>query len=187
MSPFKWERRRNDTYQSRTDRRTKLKRKGPGKEAKPCFAGHALMDNRHCLITDVSTTPSVGVSDSEALLLLARQRRKRLRSKGVGADKGHHTHGCVEVPREKRIAPDVALNERYHALGLGRGVRESRAYRASQIVRKRIEQFFGWGKDGRRQRTKPQRAALVPDRCRLQPRAHESIAGGYRVSVCGGH
>jgi hypothetical protein len=33
-----------------------------------------------------------------------------------------------------------------HTVGLGRGVLESRAYRASQIVRKRIEQFFGWGK-----------------------------------------
>jgi hypothetical protein len=26
------------------------------------------------------------------------------------------------------------------------GIRESRAYRAGEIVRKRIEQLFGWGK-----------------------------------------
>ena len=32
------------------------------------------------------------------------------------------------------------------SVALGRGVLESRAYLASQIVRKRIEQFFGWGK-----------------------------------------
>jgi hypothetical protein len=31
-------------------------------------------------------------------------------------------------------------------VGLGEGVLQSCAYRASQIVRKRIEQFFGWGK-----------------------------------------
>jgi hypothetical protein len=78
------------------------------------------MDNRHGLITDVLIFPSVGVSESEvALLLLARQRRKRLRPKHVGADKGYHTHGFGEVPREKRIAAHMALNERYHALGLG--------------------------------------------------------------------
>ncbi|MGC2462159.1 MAG: transposase [Steroidobacteraceae bacterium] len=29
---------------------------------------------------------------------------------------------------------------------MSRRVLKSRAYRASQIVRKRIEQFFGWGK-----------------------------------------
>jgi hypothetical protein len=118
-----------------------------GKTANPCFAGHALMDNRHSLITDVSIIPSVGLSESEAaLLLLARQRRKRLRSKSVGADKGYHTLRFLEVPREKRIAAHVALDERYHALGLGRGVSESRAYRASQIVRKRIEHLFSWDK-----------------------------------------
>jgi transposase len=144
---FKGERRRNETHQSTTDGEAKLKRKGLGKEAKLCFAGHALMDNRHGLITDVSITPSVGVSESEAaLLLLARQRRKHLRPKSVGADKGYHTRRFIEVLREKRIAAHVALNERYRAVGLGRGVLESRAYRASQIVRKRIEQFFGWGK-----------------------------------------
>lgn len=45
----------------------------------------------------------------------------------------------------KRTAAHVACNAA-HTVGLGRGVLESRAYRASQIVRKRIEQFFGWGK-----------------------------------------
>jgi len=41
-------------------------RKSLGKEARLCFAGHALMDNRHGLISDVCLTPSVGVTESEA-------------------------------------------------------------------------------------------------------------------------
>lgn len=143
---FKGERRRNDTHESTTDPQAKLKRKGPGKEAKLCFAGHALMDNRHGLMTDVAVTASVGVTEPDAALaLIARQRRKRLRLKSVGADKGYHTQRFVTALLQKRTAAHVAYVEARN-VGLGRGVLESRAYRSSQIVRKRIEQFFGWGK-----------------------------------------
>ncbi len=67
---FKGERRCNDTHASTTDPEAKLLRKSLGKEAKLCFAGHALMDNRHGLISDVCLTPSVGVTESEAALTL---------------------------------------------------------------------------------------------------------------------
>ena len=144
---FKGEQRRNDTHASTTDPEAKLSRKGPGKEAKLCFTGHALMDNRHGLLTDVSLTPSVGVSEPEAALaLLRRQRRKHLRPKSVGADKGFHTQKFVTGLRHKHIAPHIACMSNRCAQGLDRRTLNSRAYRASQIVRKRIEQFFGWGK-----------------------------------------
>jgi transposase len=143
---FKGERRSNDTHASSTDPQAKLLRKGLGKEAKLCFAGHALMDNRHGLMTDVTLTPAVGVTEPDAALaMLQRQRRKHLRPKSVGADKGYHTYRFVTALIEKGTAAHVACNAA-HSVGLGRGVLESRAYRASQIVRKRIEQFFGWGK-----------------------------------------
>jgi len=67
---FKGERRRNDTHVSTSDPEAKLLRKALGKEAKLCFAGHALMDNRHGLISDVCLTPSVGVTEPEAALSL---------------------------------------------------------------------------------------------------------------------
>ncbi|NJK42602.1 MAG: IS5 family transposase [Aquincola sp.] len=144
---FKGEQRRNETHASTTDTEAKLLRKGPGKEAKLCFAGHALMDNRHGLMTDLTLTPSVGVSEPEAALqLITRQRRKHLRPASVGADKGFHTQAFVTGLRTKQIRPHVACITNRTTAGLdGRTVR-SRAYRASQIVRKRIEQFFGWGK-----------------------------------------
>ena len=77
---------------------------------------------------------------------MARQRRKRLRPKSVGADKGYHTSRFVEGLLAQRIAAHVAINAAHYTTGLGRGTLESPGYRASQIVRKRIEQFFGWGK-----------------------------------------
>lgn len=144
---FRGEQRRNDTHASTTDPEAKLRRKAVGKEAKLCFAGHALMDNRHGLITDVTVTASVGVTEPEAALtMFARQRRKQLRPKSVGADKGYHNRQFVSELLKKGTAAHVALAANRLTVGLGRGTVGSRAYRASQIVRKRIEQFFGWGK-----------------------------------------
>lgn len=74
-----------------------------------------------------------GVDLSDGLCLLIRP------------EKGYHTYRFVSALREKHTAAHVAYMESRN-VGLGRGVLESRAYRASQIVRKRIEQFFGWGK-----------------------------------------
>ena len=40
---FRVEERKNDSHASTTDPEARLARKGPGKEAKLCFAGHVLM------------------------------------------------------------------------------------------------------------------------------------------------
>jgi hypothetical protein len=50
---FHGEQRTNDTHQSITDPEARLARKGRGKEAKLCFAGHVLMENRNGLVVDV--------------------------------------------------------------------------------------------------------------------------------------
>ena len=93
---FKDERRRHDAHASATDPEVKLLRKALGKEAKLYFAGHALMDNRHGLISDVALTPSVGVTKAQAALaLIARQRRKRLRPKSIGGDKWNPAAGRI--------------------------------------------------------------------------------------------
>jgi transposase len=141
------ERRCNQTHASRTDPEAKLLRKAKGKEAKLCFAGHALMDNRHGLITDVALTAAVGTTEAAAALqLLRRQRRKRLAPVSVGGDKGYHSQGFVRALKARGIRPHIACIEGRTTAGLDRRTLRSPAYRASQIVRKRIEQFFGWGK-----------------------------------------
>src|SRR5437764_3754479 len=53
---FKGEKRRNETHRSTTDPDARLYRKGPGMEAKLCFIGHALMENRSGLIVDTRLT-----------------------------------------------------------------------------------------------------------------------------------
>src|SRR5271154_1209301 len=49
---FRGEKRCNDTHQSTTDSQSVLYRKAKGKEAKLCFGGHALMENRNGLCAD---------------------------------------------------------------------------------------------------------------------------------------
>jgi transposase len=44
---FHGQKRTNETHQSRTDPEARLHRKGPGKEAKLSYMGHALTENRH--------------------------------------------------------------------------------------------------------------------------------------------
>src|SRR6202046_3909234 len=49
---FRGEKRSNQTHRSTTDPDARLYRKGPGMEAKLCFIGHGLMENRSGLIVD---------------------------------------------------------------------------------------------------------------------------------------
>lgn len=144
---FKGEKRSNDTHESVTDPESRLLRKGPGKEAKLTFAAHALMDNRHGLITDLSVTTSVGITEPQAALtLLSRQRKKQLRPKSVGGDKGYHTRAFVAALRSRGIKPHVARKEGHTTPGLDGRTSRSRGFQISQVIRKRIEQVFGWGK-----------------------------------------
>ena len=62
------------------------------------------------------------------------------------ASKGYHTSRCVDGLLAQRIAPHVAINASHDTTGPDRRILGSLGYRASQIVRKRIEQFLGWSK-----------------------------------------
>jgi hypothetical protein len=57
---FHGETRSNDTYASTTHPEARLYRKGPGKEAKLCFMGYALMENRNGLIVDACVAQADG-------------------------------------------------------------------------------------------------------------------------------
>ena len=57
---FHGARRSNHTHASTTDPDARLYRKGPGKEARRCLIGHALMENRNGLIIGALTTRASG-------------------------------------------------------------------------------------------------------------------------------
>ena len=68
-------------------------------------------------------------------------------SKTVGADKAYDTADFVAACRQRKVTPHVAQNDgrRGGSAIDGRTTRHD-GYRISQIIRKRIEEHFGWGK-----------------------------------------
>jgi len=141
---FHGRKRSNDTHASRTDPEARLYRKGPGKEAKLCFMGHALMENRNGLVVDACLTEADGHAEREAALAMIEPRADRPGRITLGADKGYDAEDFVNEPRSMNVTPHVAAKVTGSALD-GRATRHA-GYAVSQRIRKRIEEVFGWGK-----------------------------------------
>jgi len=141
---FHGETRSNDTHASTTDPEARLARKSAGREAKLCFMGHALMENRSGLIVDACLTRADGHAERVAALAMIEPRADRPGRITLGADKGYDAEDFVNELRSMNVVPHVAAKTRSSAID-GRTTRHV-GYRASQIVRKRIEEAFGWVK-----------------------------------------
>jgi transposase len=143
---FRGQKRSNETHASTTDPDAKLFRKGPGKEAKLCFMGHALMENRNGLIVGAVATRASGHAERLAALHLIEPHADRPNKVTLGADKGFDTCDFVAELREINVTPHLAQNTsgRQSAID-GRTTRHA-GYAVSQRIRKRIEEAFGWAK-----------------------------------------
>ena len=104
---FHGERRTNATHQSTTDPEARLARKGPGKEAKLCYAGHVQMDNRHGLVVNTRLTQASGSAEPRRPWRWRQRSRARHRVT-LGADKGYDQKELVRELREHRVTPHVA-------------------------------------------------------------------------------
>src|SRR5215217_534993 len=71
---FRGEKRSNATHASTTDPDAKLYRKRPGMEAKLCFIGHALMENRSGLLVETCLTQTGGHAERVAALRMIESR-----------------------------------------------------------------------------------------------------------------
>ena len=142
---FHGERRKNATHVSTTDPDARLFRKGPGKEARLVFIGHALMENRNGLVVGAVATRASGHAERLAALALIEPHGERPRVT-LGADKGYDSADFVMELREQTVTPHVAQNQsgRHSAID-GRTTRHP-GYAISQRIRKRIEEAFGWAK-----------------------------------------
>lgn len=145
---FRGETRSNATHASTSDPEAKLYRKGPGMEAKLAFLGHALMENRCGLLVDACLTPADGHAERIAALAMIEPRADRPIGVTLGADKGYDVADFVNELRTMNVRPHVARNVRRPR---GRSTIDARTtrhtgYVASQRIRKRIEEAFGWMK-----------------------------------------
>jgi len=146
---FHNEKRSNETHASTTDPDARLYRKAAGRESRLCFMGHVLMENCNGLVVDAVLTRATGTAEREAALAML-DRRSRSDRITLGADKAYDVTAFIEELRRREVTPHLALDRRVSNRGLvrktpvdGRTTRHV-GYRLSQIVRKRIEEVFGW-------------------------------------------
>ena len=144
-SDFRGERRSNDTHGSTTDPEARLARKGKGREAKLAYCGNVLMEHRNGLVLDVDLAIADGVGEREGALRMLRRRKRPRHRITLGGDKGYDTRDFVSGCRELVVTPHVARNEhRTHRSAIDGRTTRHPGYAISLIVRRRIEQVFGW-------------------------------------------
>jgi transposase len=142
---FHNETRSNDTHASTTDPDAKLYKKAQGREAKLCFMGHALIENRHGLVVQADATQATGKAEREAALtMINRHAPGTTNQLTLGADKAYDASAFVADLRQMCVTPHVAQKARSSAID-GRTTRHA-GYGVSQRKRKLVEEVFGWGK-----------------------------------------
>ena len=139
---FRGEKRSNATHASTTDPQARLYRKGLGREARLCFMGHVLMDNRHGLGAGARVSEATGTAECDVGLAMA-EGIPGTRSVTVGADKAYDNRGFVAALRGMGITPHIAQHTGRPSATDGRTTRHA-GYAVSQRARKRVEEIFGW-------------------------------------------
>ena len=149
---FHGEKRSNETHASTTDPQSKLYRKGNGQPAKLAFMGHLLMENRNGLVVAAWLTQAGGRAERGAALTMVESHRPGRRRITLGADKAYDVEKFVHGLRERRVTPHIAIDGHVRKSGKPRKTAVDRrttrhpGYAISQVVRKRIEEPFGWVK-----------------------------------------
>jgi len=140
---FKGQQRKNDTHQSTTDPEARLLKKGKGKEAKLCFMGHALMENRSGLIVDSRLTQATGTAERSAALEMIED-VPGTQQITLGADRGYDVASFVKELRTLRTTPHVA--QKTKGTAIDKRTTRHTGYQTSLKIRKRVEEIFGWMK-----------------------------------------
>src|ERR687884_401012 len=87
--------RSNETHASTTDPEARLYRKGDGMEARLCFMGHALMENRNGLIVDACVTQADGHAERIAALAMIEPWAKEIAGLGQTRFRGRARVGLA--------------------------------------------------------------------------------------------
>lgn len=146
LADWKGEKRSNETHASQTDPDARLYRKGGAQASILCYQGHVLMENRSGLVVGAVVTHATGKGEREGALALLDDLPGR-HPKTVGADKAYDTRDFVAACRERNVTPHVARSlNRWGGSAIDERTTRHAGYGRSQVIRKRIEEHFGWGK-----------------------------------------
>jgi transposase len=140
---FRGVRRTNATHASTTDPEARRYKQAAGQEAKLCFLGHVLMENRQGLVVNTRLTQATGTAEREAALALLRERPGRQRVT-LGGDKNYDTHAFVQDLRAGQVTPHVAQHTTNRASAIDGRTTRHPGDTVSQQKRTRVEEIFGW-------------------------------------------
>ncbi len=131
----------NDTHQSKTDPDSRLMRKGRGKEAKLSFGLNVLSENRNGLIVGVNAMIASGHAERNGAIELLDESTVPMSARPtLGADKGYDARTFFEALTERGFRPHIAIQHTNRKKRLlDRRTTNSRAYKLSQIFRRKVE------------------------------------------------
>jgi transposase len=133
----------NETHASTTDPDARLYKKAKGAAAKLCHSGHVVMENRSFLVVDASVTHATGTAEVEAATAMVGAIAGQHRIT-VGGDKLFDTTEFVAGMRDLNATPHVAQNDKGRGSAIDGRTTRHPGYKVSLILRKRIEEAFGW-------------------------------------------
>jgi transposase len=142
---FHGEKRSNETHASSTDPDARLYKKAEGQAAKLCHMGHVLIENRHGLVIEATTTLATGTAEREAAVAMIGTIPGQHRIT-VGFDKAYATQDFVADMPSLDVTPHVTQNDRGRRSAIDGRTTRHWGYPVSLLVRKRIEEVFGWTK-----------------------------------------
>ncbi|MGH9643560.1 MAG: IS5 family transposase [Terriglobales bacterium] len=143
---YRKQKRSNDTHQSTTDPTARLFKKTRGAEAKLCYLGHVLTENRNGLVVNTRLTLASGTAERDAAIAMADQIPGGSKRVSVGADRAYDTRDFVEQMRQRCVTPHVAQNDTGRRSAIDARTTIHFGYALSQRKRKRVEEVFGWMK-----------------------------------------
>jgi hypothetical protein len=166
---FHGQKRKNDTHASVTDPDSRLYRKAAGREAKLCYMGHAVMENRNALAVAGSVSHATGMAERRCSETLRNRICKKAKRRiTAGEDKAYDTADHVANLRAIGVTPHMTQNNAVSKTGrqrrsaIDRRTTRHDGYAMSQTRRAMIECIFGWGKQhGTLRKTKHRGIARV--------------------------
>lgn len=141
---FHGQRRSNATHVSATDPQARMARKSNATAAKLSYAGHLLMEHRNALLVDIELSEATGYAERDTALEMLARLPATKRRRTVAGDKAYDTKDFVAALRRLGFTPHLAPNTKRNRSTIDGRTTRHEGHTASQRIRKRIEEPFGW-------------------------------------------
>ena len=102
------------------------------------------MEHRNALLVDIELTQATGYAERDTALEMLRRLPPTKRRRTLAGDKAYDTRAFVADLREMNVTPHLAPNTKRNRSTIDRRTTRHEGHAASQRIRKRVEEPFGW-------------------------------------------